>query len=228
MPKKTKSIKATDIKAGKAWLKKVSGYQYPVDTIERKKRFLIVCEGQTEELYFKSFPVLTAVINPVHQGCSKSQLVACAKAYTEDESYDEVWCVFDMDYKPGHKKQFEDFNNAIKSAIDAGYKCAYSNDAFELWFVLHYQFLDQEQERTFYFSTLSEYWQINYEKHGKARAFAQSIYNRLLNDVKANQQDAINNASKLFESQKDKVYHLQNPVTTVFLLVETLNSHLRK
>jgi len=42
MPKKTKSIKATDIKAGKAWLKKVSGYQYPVDTIERNAFLLFV------------------------------------------------------------------------------------------------------------------------------------------------------------------------------------------
>src|ERR1035438_5965123 len=104
-----------------------------------------------------------------------------------------------------HNNQFEDYNNAIKSAIEAGYKCAYSNDAFELWFVLHYQYLDQEQERTFYFRTLSEYWQINYEKHGKQRSFAQSIYNRLLTDANASQQDAINNARKLFESQKDKV-----------------------
>jgi len=228
MPKKTKAIKVTDIKAQKPWLKREGAYKYPVERINKKKRFLIVCEGQTEELYFKSFPVLTADIKPVHQGCSKSELVACTKSYTEDEDYDEVWCVFDMDIKPGQNRQFEDFNKAINSAHEAGYKCAYSNDSFELWFVLHYQYIDQQQERTFFFKTLSGYWDINYEKDGKKRAFAKSIYSRLLSDDKASQQNAINNARRLFENQKNKVYHEQNPVTKVFVLVEELNKHLRK
>src|SRR5271156_4185574 len=180
MPKGTKAIKVTDIKADKPWLKKVGVYKYPVESRDKKKRFLIVCEGQTEELYFKSFPVVTADIKPVHQGSSKSDLVACTHAYTEGEDYDEVWCVFDMDFKPGHNKQYEDYNNAINAAQEAGYKCAYSNDAFELWFVLHYQYVDQEQERTFFYKILSDYWGLNYEKHGKARVFAQSVYPRLL------------------------------------------------
>jgi hypothetical protein len=54
MPKKTKSIKKTDIKGKKPWLKKVSTFKYSIESIEKKKRFLILCEGQTEELYFKS------------------------------------------------------------------------------------------------------------------------------------------------------------------------------
>lgn len=227
MPKKTKSIKKTDIKADKPWLKKVATYKYPIETMEKKKRFLIVCEGQTEELYFKSFPVLTADVKSIHQGCSKSSLVECVADYLDGENYDEIWCVFDMDYKPDVKGQFEDFNNAIKFASEAGYKCAYSNDAFELWFVLHYQYIDQEQLRTFFFTTLSSYWGLNYEKNGKKRSFALSIYNRLLQDPNANQSFAIQNAGKLFENQKEKIYHLQNPVTTVFKLVNELNLHLR-
>lgn len=228
MPKKTKSIKITDLKAEKPWLKKVSTFKYSIETIEKKKRFLIVCEGQTEELYFKSFPVLTADVKPIHQGCSKSSLVECVADYLDDENYDEIWCVFDMDFKPDVKGQYEDFDNAINNANAAGYKCAYSNDAFELWFILHYQFIDQEQLRTFFFKTLSDYWDLNYEKNGKQRAFALSIYKRLLDDPKANQSFAIENATKLFESQQEKVYHLQNPVTTVYKLVKELNLHLRQ
>lgn len=228
MPKKTKSIKVTDLKAVKPWLKKVSTFKYSIETIEKKKRFLIVCEGQTEELYFKSFPVLTADVKPIHQGCSKSSLVECVADYLDDENYDEIWCVFDMDFKPDVKGQYEDFDKAINTAIAAGYKCAYSNDAFELWFTLHYQFIDQEQLRTFFFKTLSNYWDLNYEKNGKQRAFALSIYKRLQDDPKANQSFAIENATKLFESQQEKIYHLQNPVTTVYMLVKELNLHLRQ
>jgi RloB-like protein len=228
MPKNTKTLKVTDLKGNKPWLKKVSTYKYSIETIEKKKRFLIVCEGQTEELYFKSFPVLAADIKPVHQGCSKSSLVDCVFSYLEGESYDEIWCVFDMDYKADVNGQYEDFDKAIQTAHNAGYKCAYSNDAFELWFVLHYQFLDQQQLRSFFFKTLSKYWNVNYEKHGKRRTFAMSIYKRLSDDVNASQTFAVENARKLFETQSKKIYHLQNPVTTVFLLVEELNLHLRR
>jgi RloB-like protein len=228
MPKKTKAIKFTDLKADKPWLKKVITYKYPIDSIEKKKRFLIVCEGQTEELYFKSFPVLTADVRPVHQGCSKSSLVECVAYYLDGENYDEIWCVFDMDYKIDEIGQYEDFDKAIQAAHQAGYKCAYSNDSFELWFVLHYQYIDQQQLRTFFFQKLSHYWELNYEKNGKQRYFATSTYKRLLDDPDANQSFAIKNARKLFESQSTKKYHLQNPVTTAYLLVEELNLHLRK
>ena len=228
MPKGTKAIKVTDIKADKPWLKKIGVYKYPVESLDKKKRFLIVCEGQTEELYFKSFPVVTADIKPVHQGSSKSDLVACTHAYAEGEDYDEIWCVFDMDFKPGHNKQYEDYNNAINAAQDAGYKCAYSNDAFELWFILHYKYLDQALERSSYFKMLSDYWNMSYERQGKIKAFAGKIYARLLNDENASQEKAIINARKLYDYQKEKVYHQQNPVTTVFFLVEEINKHLRR
>lgn len=59
MPKKTKSIKVTDKKAQKAWLKKVRPSVYEVETKDPNKIILIVGEGQTEKLYFESFPVLT-------------------------------------------------------------------------------------------------------------------------------------------------------------------------
>lgn len=228
MPKKTKSIKETDIKGNKAWLKKTGIFKYPIETIAKNKRFLIVCEGQTEELYFKSFPVLTADVRSIHHGCSKSTLVESVKIYLENEAYDEIWCVFDMDYNPEVSGQFEDYNHAINTAIKEGYKCAYSNDAFELWFVLHYQYIDQEQLRTFFFKILSKYWGINYERIGKTRNFAKSIYSILISDQSASQAIAIKNAYRLFDTQKEKNYHLQNPCTTVCFLVEELNYHLRK
>jgi hypothetical protein len=226
MPKSTKAKKITDLKAVKPWLKKRGLFQYRLESIEKKKRFLIVCEGQTEELYFKSFPVLTADVKLIHQGLSKSSLVVSVGGYMEGENYDEVWCVFDMDYKPDENKQFDNFNNSIKAATKMGYKCAYSNDAFELWFILHYQYLDQQHHRDFFYKKLSEFWDINYEKKGKSKVFAQSIYNRLSKDMKASQQTAIKNARKLHQIQNGKLYHLQNPVTTVYLLVEELNRHL--
>jgi hypothetical protein len=66
MPKKTKAIKVTDRK--KAWLKKVKPSAYEIETKETNKIILIVGEGQTEKLYFESFPVLTLTVEAVDLG----------------------------------------------------------------------------------------------------------------------------------------------------------------
>ena len=60
MPKTTKAIKVTDRK--KAWLKKVKPSVYEIETKETNKIILIIGEGQTEKLYFESFPVLTLTV----------------------------------------------------------------------------------------------------------------------------------------------------------------------
>lgn len=56
MPKSTKATKVTD--KSKAWNKKSLPSGYKLDCIPINKTILIVCEGQTEKLYFESFPVL--------------------------------------------------------------------------------------------------------------------------------------------------------------------------
>ncbi len=232
MPKKTQAIKITDLKADKPWLKKMGVQKYALETINPKKTFLIVCEGQTEELYFKSFPVANADIKPIHLGCSKTTLVECTLSMDINE-YDEVWCVFDYDEKKDINGQIEDFNGAIQKALDAStddlkIHCAYSNDSFELWFVLHYLYTDQQHHRKFYFEKLSKLWNINYEEDGKKRAFALKIYDLILNDKKADQKNARDNAEKLYESMKHLTYHKQNPTTTVYQLVDELNKYLKQ
>lgn len=226
MPKRTQAIKVTDIRGEKPWLKRAGILPYAVETRDKQRTFLIVCEGQTEQLYFKSFPVVTATVKPVPLGCSKQTLVDCVKEIVDNEQFDEVWCVFDMDFKPGVNGQFQEFDNAIKSAVNSGFFCAYSNDAFELWFALHYHYYDQQNHRTFYFERLSEFWNVNYETEGKKYAYASKIYEKLLKDG-ASQKDAIARARSLVQLHIGKAPHNMNPVTMVFELVEKLNAHLR-
>lgn len=230
MPKKTKSIKVTDRRAQKAWLKKVKPSVYEVETKDPNKIILIVGEGQTEKLYFESFPVLTLTVEAVDLGGqSKIKLIETTESIIEnsDKDYDEVWCVFDMDRKKG-EKEFADFDNAIKSGKSKGYNIAYSNDAFELWFYLHYYYTDQENHRQFYYTSLGQLWQCNYEKIGKSYEFCHNIYSRLSNDKKASQKKAIERAEKLFNEQSQLEYHKQNPVTKVYELVNFLNENCRK
>ena len=64
MPKKTKAIKITDKK--KAWNKKTKPVGYRLSTIPQNKTILITCEGQTEKVYFESFPVLGLTIKAIN------------------------------------------------------------------------------------------------------------------------------------------------------------------
>lgn len=226
MPKKTKKVKVSDVKGNKPWLKKVGLVNYN-ETIEPRKRFLIVCEGQTEALYFKSFPVASAHIETVGLGCSKSKLVECVAPLIEKDEYEEIWCVFDMDTKPDVNGQIGDFDTAITNAYNLNYNVAYSNDAFELWFVLHFDYIDQEQHRDFFYARLSNAFGMNYEKDGKKRAFCLTTYNLLQSHPDANQERAITFSKRLHQDKSHLPFHQQNPVTLVYLLVVELNQFVR-
>lgn len=230
MPKRTKAVKASDIKAQKPWLKKSSVSVYQVETRNVNKTILIVCEGQTEKLYFESFPVLTLTVEAIDlKGESKLKLIESTHDIVKNSTtkYDEIWCVFDMDFKRG-EKEFADFDNAIEKGKKFGYNVAYSNDAFELWFYLHYQYTDQKNHRQFYYSFLSKQWGLNYEKDGKKYNFCLSIYNLIDNDKSASQEKAIERAEKLYINQSAHIYHKQNPITLVYELVQFLNNNKRK
>jgi hypothetical protein len=230
MPKKTKAIKKTDVKAQKAWLKKVDASLYQIEIKEINKTILIVGEGQTEKLYFESFPVLTLTVEAIDlKGQSKLKLIESTTLIIDnsDTKYDEVWCVFDMDFKQG-EKEFSDFDNAITKGKSLGYNIAYSNDSFELWFYLHFNYTEQQHHRTFYYKFLGEQWNLNYEKDGKAYKFCQTIYSKLENDENSSQANAIERAEKLHNDQITFPYHEQNPISLVYQLVSYLNENKRK
>lgn len=229
MPKRTKSIKKGDIKQQKGWLKKVNPSLYEVETKSVKKTILIVAEGQTEKLYFESFPVLTLTVEVIDLGGqSKLKLIETTERLVTDsgKTYDEIWCVFDMDITRG-EDELADFDNAIHQGTIKGYNIAYSNDAFELWFYLHFQYTDQQHLRTFYYEELGKVWGMNYEKEGKTYNHCLTIYDKLEKDEKASQEKAIERAEKLFLEQEELPYSQQNPITKVFELVQLLNSNKR-
>ncbi|REG82020.1 RloB family protein [Algoriphagus antarcticus] len=228
MPKKTRAIKVTNEKH--AWNRKSSPTGYRVETIPMNKSILIVCEGQTEELYFKSFPVLGVRVDAVNlKGQSKLKMVESTQEILDSSAvaYDEIWCVFDMDVRRG-EDEYSDFDNAIHQAESLGFKVAYSNDAFELWFYLHFEYTDAEHLRTFYYEELGKRLGLNYEKDGKRYDFCLKIYNLLGEHKSSFQEIAIERARSLFEEKADLPYHEQNPVTKVFELVEELNRNLRR
>jgi len=167
--------------------------------IKRGKRFLILCEGQTERLYFKSFHDRGVSVEPRDPIGDRRKLVADA-IKLDDGSYDQVWVVFDLDYDPTRgKEQLADFDATIAKARKVGIRVAYSVDAFELWFVLHYTYVNSRQERSYYYNQLSKHWDMNYEREGKKAKFCLGIRELLEKDDNASQEDAIKRAKKLME-----------------------------
>ncbi len=180
------------------------------------RRILIVCEGEkTEPNYFKCFPQNPLVFDDVNihgTGYNTVSLVQeairlKAKADRDSKPFIEVWCVFDKD-----SFSAQDFMGAIHLAESNGIKCAYSIEAFELWYLLHFDYCDSALSRTQYKRKLTERLGIAYVKNSS------DMYS-ILN---ARQDKAIKNAKRLYENQKGLPCHQQNPVTTVFRLIEKL------
>ena len=180
-----------------------------VNTREIKQRFLIVCEGaKTEPNYFKSFRVPKVVIEIQGLGENPSKLVQSANDLKSEDDYDQVWCVFDRD-----DWTKEDFNNAISSANKYGFKVAYSNEAFELWYVLHFEFLNTAIPRDDYIKKLTSLLGKKYQKNS----------NIIYDDLIEKQDTAFKNAKKLLEQYEPSQPEQDNPSTTVHLLVGQLN-----
>ena len=194
--------------------KNLRGYSSrKVNVREIKQRFLIVCEGEkTEPKYFEKFRVPKTVINVKGVGENPSRLVQSAiklkeEAIKADEGYDQVWCVFDRDDWPP-----QDFNSAIHKAENHDLKVAYSNEAFELWYVLHFEFLNTGIPRDDYCKKMTKHLGKKYQKNSDI------IYDELINK----QPTAIRNAERLLASYDYSTPGQDNPSTTVHLLVKEL------
>ena len=128
-----------------------------------RKNFLIVCEGEkTEPLYFRSFRVPKKVFDVLGFGANTKSLVKKTIEIRDSEStdYDEVWCVFDRDSFP-----VENFNEALSLAKKNNIKVAYSNEAFEIWYLLHFHFHDSATSRNQYKTMLTDRLGFSYKKN---------------------------------------------------------------
>ena len=188
-------------------------------------RFLIVCEGEkTEPNYFKAFTERWSEVKEVNVkgcGCSTCQLINEAKKIQEkleherQVSFDRVWLVFDKD-------EFKDFNKAIEDAKKEGMNCAWSNQAFELWYVLHFQYLVTGVDRKQYIEMIED----KVRKASKSKKFKYKKNDKDFYQIlqeHGDEEQAIKRAQKLREIRgEEKNYAAHNPRTEVDLLVDEL------
>jgi hypothetical protein len=188
--------------------------------------FLIVCEGEkTEPNYFKSFPkkVGKIIYDIEFEGGGISTIKVVEKAIElrdkSKQKYDRVWAVFDRDSFKANS-----FNSAILKASANNIKCAWSNEAFELWYLLHFNNRVTAMKRTEYEKAIEE--AVN-EKLGKKnhkfkyKKNSREMYT-LLSKI-GSQALAIKWAKELANSISGEQFANYNPQTMVFKLVEELN-----
>lgn len=198
----------------------------------KRRFFLIVCEGEkTEPNYFESLKndlpkgVLDVYdFKIVGNGHNTVSLVNSAMALRNEwqlqtnRTIDKLWIVFDKD-------SFSDqsFNSAIQTCIanNPNVDCAWTNEAFELWYLLHFHYYNTGIKR--------EQYQKLIEKNFKEKGLKDYIYKKnstemySLLEKYANREDAIKHAVNLENLYADQQnYSTQNPCTKVHKLVAEL------
>ncbi|MBF0456976.1 MAG: RloB domain-containing protein [Nitrospirae bacterium] len=190
-------------------------------------KILIVCNGEkTEPNYFNKFKddLYNKMIKIEGSEKNTESLVKYVldnyhiyvKPDDDDaKGFDIIWVVFDRDSFPPQK-----FNEAIRLAENNKIRVAYSNEAFELWYLLHFNYHDSAISRKLYEGKLTDLLGYKYKKN------SEDMYDTL----KDKQETAIKNAKRSLEYYENNDPNginpeKNNPSTTVHLLVEELNTY---
>ncbi|MEQ8189027.1 MAG: RloB family protein [Candidatus Eremiobacterota bacterium] len=198
-------------------------YREEQDLIEIKTRILIVCEGtKTEPNYFIKFQdVLDDMrieVKIAGTGYNTESLIEYARILKENGNYNQVWCVFDRD-----SFTEESIRKAFSQARKYKFRIAFSNEAFELWYLLHFNYYHSAITRNDYIKKLDKEFKKTFpEMKLRYRKNMSDIFDIL----KDKQQHAINHADRILKSYGSNYRpEKSNPSTTVHFLVKELNNY---
>src|SRR5207244_2233378 len=112
---------------------------------QQRRRVLIICEdSKSSRLYFGAFGIdpARAEVLTLGTGMNTDSLVEEAirqrkTAAANHQPYNEVWCVLDRDSFP-----LANYARAFELAGNWRIHVAWANEAFELWYLLHFNYHD--------------------------------------------------------------------------------------
>ncbi|MCF6346658.1 MAG: RloB family protein, partial [Thiomicrorhabdus sp.] len=216
-----------------------STYDRVSDTRDKVKSILIASEDtKSSVIYFKlilnqlkkdkvitPFSCVFACHNNTHPtGVLDDLLSHTEKGEETYKDFDHLWIVIDRDkqWTSGDGHDESDFKEALTRAEENNVKVAYSNDSFELWYLLHFNYECSEMSRDDLNVKLKrELKKLDLvDSNIKSEAFVTKIYPTLVK----NEATAIRNAEKLleFHTSNNTEPHKANPSTTVHELVKFL------
>jgi len=233
-------------------------------TADTVTTFIIFCEDKVSEpTYFEGFQTIAGKlkVNIVPEQKHGSAHLNNAVAYCLDKGLLEVaagihkikdgvtqhlWCVYDRDLEHENIALINpvndiDFTNSINTAVTTGLKVAWSNDAFELWILLHFENVPvgQRLHRRYIYDRLTDIFR---NLPNPSLELAKKINNPLFDYketmksghnflmfvkplLESRRPDAIGRAKTLEAVYKPTdAFHDRNPCTMVHHLVESLVS----
>ena len=201
----------------------------------RANSFLIVTEGQcTEPNYFRGLQrliqeklggtvdVVELPLIDVHgEGLATTALIQKTEDIVRRANvlYQNIWIVFDKD-------DFTDFNQAVKESTEKGYHAAWSNQSFEYWLYLHFEYSDSALHRSQWCIKLNKMFERHGIGDGKYHKNEKDIYK--IADSYGSVHAAVRNAKRrmaAYDAGTMKPSEF-NPGTMVYELVEKLKGYL--
>ena len=212
--------------------------QRPVRYRNYQYLFLIVCEDeQIEPTYFEQFkkqiPAKTLFLKTVGTGRDPQGVVEQAVAERdklENESgkeVDIVWAVFDKDDADENEAKIERFKKAFETGEQKNIELAYSNEAFELWLLLH--LTDVDSRNGLSRQTIYQRLEVEIRRRPGSENF---IYEHgspaIIEKIRSvgDETAAMNRAERLFQKQHGRPPIEANPSTRVHLLVKKLRESI--
>lgn len=163
--------------------------------------------------------IISTIIDLVKESEQNKPNILRDKGYEKD---DQIWAVFDKDEFPD-----KDYNDAIELAQKNGIKVAYSNECFELWFLLHFEDYSAGGTRWDYYRKLSDDKMLGklvsnkYDPNGKKKGVGKKIYET----INKNYDVAKSRAEKLVKKlENNPRYSDKKPFTNVYELVESIRN----
>lgn len=186
---------------------------------------LIVCEGtKTEPNCFEAFAekqqgviVYDIEVKGLRRGTK--DVVEKVIDLKNKNSHDCVWAVFDKDEFPT-----KDFNEAIAMGGKNGIEVAWSNEAFELWYLYHFQNVTTGVPRNDYEEKISAAVNASpkYKSKKKYKYAKKDPNNYEIMATYGLVESALRYAEAKHLEYTDSHYANQNPWTTVYKLVRQL------
>ena len=203
--------------------------------IPKPNSFLIVSEGtKTEPLYFNG---LAKYINELYksnsiqseqptietcgEGKNTISLVNAASKIVARSPimYEQVWIVFDKD-------DFGSFDDAIELAQRNGFSVGWSNQSFEYWIYLHFNYSDSALHRSLWCQKIDEIF--------KSRDISDDGYEKNLPNIfnivieHGSIKYAVNNAIRIEKAYDGSVPpSKRDPCTTVYKLIQALKDYIK-
>lgn len=194
------------------------------DKLTARNTFYILTNGeQTECNYFRLLKAKHSIydVKVIFQNDDPIGLVNHALNYVREAN--QVWCVFDIDYTNDDGR----LRPALKKAEDNKIKIAYSNIAFEVWLISHYEKCSKSLEINQLQGELDKLLKLNEKGYTYSKTDEKLLKKCFIPKYK----QAVENAKIVYQKRVQECAEMHNsnyPIwkwnssTTVYKLVEAL------